>query len=380
MHATADLARVVQQGAARGERGLAVEITDVLPSQLASNDTDPDLRFIERTWAAALPHLGGARDQQGDVDGQAGAAIGIPENILNDPQYQRLLQLVQALGTPRSRMKSELNPAPVTTVVTTDRTAITLLREYTLMPLMRIEEIQEILTTYLRNAGTQVDRLLEPTIESAAFRADRGALEYERRLEDPRVVNQDIRLLHPLVVTALERPQLAELYLLAFAAGLVKVERERALLVIPGQPDYTLDLPGFDFDARIAGLLRVSAGRPEDAARMAALQALLAQPDAAIEQAWRQFVRGYQQQAQQPAEPVRRLCVNGHTMKPDARRCGECGGLPAPTPSQPPATPWRTPFADDPQEVRDLGVIAALAAYRRLAPEEWDDLVMQRPR
>ena len=43
MHATDDLAQVIQQGAAHNARRLAVEITDVLPSQLSPTESDPDL-------------------------------------------------------------------------------------------------------------------------------------------------------------------------------------------------------------------------------------------------------------------------------------------------------------------------------------------------
>ena len=146
-----------------------------------------------------------------------------------------------------------------------------------------------------------------------------------------------------------------------------------------GQGDFELRLPGYvsasgGLDPRVAGLLYVTSGEHDDVVR--ALRAALTNPEEATREAWRDFIRRY---LPKPIAPVQRACVNGHPMGPGERFCGKCG-FPLKESTSGPVEPWRPPFEDAPQAVKDLGAMAALMAYRRLSPSDWKDLVMKRSR
>jgi hypothetical protein len=258
--------------------------------------------------------------------------------------------VVRSIGTQANRINLRYEPSATSFITATDRTALTVVREYTLMPLFNLPEMQRAWAVYARNAGTEV----EPTTEGAAlatvFAAERTALEYECRLEseDPMVVNDDYHALHPLVVLALARTDRAEPYACAFAAGWITQKGGAAQLTLPDGRTFRFDLSGratatAGLDWRIAGLLRFAEGNSADEPAAEALRAVLNDARTAPRQAWQAFLRSYRS-----------------------------GGGPR-------------PFANEPQAVRDLGEVAALAAYGRLVPaenreERWNRMVMRRAR
>jgi len=252
-----------------------------------------------------------------------------------------------------------------------------LVREYNLMPMDNLPEFLEAWQVYTRNAGSERDPLVEPAFLATVFAAERCALEYERRLKSPSVVNQDFRILHPLIILALAYTNLTELYALAFAAGWVEDRAGIPWLSIPGQGDCELKLQerfgvSGRLDPRVAGLLSVALGKPEDT--VGKLQAALSDPSLATQKAWRNFIDQYRPRS---VAPKKRLCKQGHEMRPGAKFCGKCGSPPAEESMlQSPAGPWQPPFKDAPQAVQDLAAVSALVAYRRLAPIDWDNLIM----
>ncbi len=363
-----------------------VTLRDVLPTQMPRGE-DPATQLIESLWAIARPHLDPARDRNGQLDGALVAAAGLPAQVQEDKQLAALGQVLRALGTTSSRVNSALEPCSTSVLATTDRTAMSLVREQYLMPLARLPEFQRAWQTYSLNAGSQIaDSRVESTLFSTVFAAERRALEYERRLEATAVLNQDFRTLQPLIVLALARPELAEMYALAFAAGWIEVRAGIPWLKLPrpgGSDEFELAAPGRNaadsgLDPRIAGLLRLAAGQPEDAGTVNRLRAALTTPDEATTNTWRRFVGSYRPGM---PEPQVRYCSGPerHEMRPGAKFCGKCGARPAEE-SRAPAGSWRIPYEGQPQAVQDLAAMAALAAYHRLAPNEWESLVMRRAR
>jgi len=361
--------------------GRDVTLCDVLPTQLSSRHDEPAVRVIEHAWSIALPHLDFARDVNQELDGIHVAASGLPPDVQSDPQLTDLAQVLRDLGGVRSRIDRSLNPSETRVIATTDRTAMNLVREYNLMPLENLPEFIEAWQVYVRNAGSERDPLVESAFLATVFAAERCAFEYERRLESPKVLNQDFRILHPLIVLALARANLAELYALAFAAGWVEDRGGIPWISISGQGDRELKLQDSfgasgRLDPRIAALLSVALGKPEDA--VGKLQAVLSDPSVATQEAWRSFIDQYRPRS---AAPKKRLCKKGHEMRPEANFCGKCGSPPAEEGVLPAsAGPWQPPFKDAPQAVQDLAAVAVLAAYRYLAPDDWDNLIIRRSR
>ncbi len=371
------------------EQGIDIDLADVLPTQLSTRENYPADKLVETIWPKAAPRLDPAANATG-LDGEQIAAAGLSQDIQEDTDNESLTRLkgvFTTLGTPRSRVPAHLETVPTQVISTTDRMAMSLVREYTLMPLWDVPELRDALRIYTTQAGRQTQRFSEPAVRTPVFQAERNALAYEQRLEARDVVDEDYHVLHPLIVTALERNELAELYLLAFAAGWVQTRQDVAVIQIPGSIEKALPLPSQDagsggLDPRVAGLIRFAAGLPEDAALVTALRQAFDGANSRVTGAWNQFLDRYQPQAATtPVEPGEIRCVNGHPMEPGDKRCGECGALPAPRPPAPPAGPWRKPFADEPRVIQDLGAVAALVCYRRLTSEQdWERIVMTESR
>jgi hypothetical protein len=370
------LAAYLTQGWAKN-----VTIREVLGTQYPARVADPALRVIDQTWRTAQPHLRPARNPNQELDGEHVAAAGIPPDVQRDSRFGQLATILDGLGGHAPRLERSLEPCITKVISTTDRTAFTLVREHTLIPLVRLPEYREAWQTYRRNAGSLADREVDSPLLASVFAAERRALDLERRLEARTVVNQDFRVLHPLVTLALAHPEQAELYGLAFAADWVKLRSGVAWLCIPHHGEFSLALPdradpAGGLDPRLSGLLRFALAGPDEACIKAA-HAALDQPDAATQAEWRTFLEKYQQQAA-PSTP--RLCPNGHRLERVVKFCTICGVPIPPTPVSQPTGPWRPPFQDEPQAVQDLAAVAALWAYRRLFPNAWDGLVMQRAR
>jgi hypothetical protein len=329
--------------------GRDLALHDVLATQLPRT-SDPAGALVEQVWRSAQPHLAPSRDVNGDLDGRRLAAAGVPLGIQQHAELSEVANVVRSIGTQANRINLRYEPSATSFITATDRTALTVVREYTLMPLFNLPEMQRAWAVYARNAGTEV----EPTTEGAAlatvFAAERTALEYECRLEseDPMVVNDDYHALHPLVVLALARTDRAEPYACAFAAGWITQKGGAAQLTLPDGRTFRFDLSGratatAGLDWRIAGLLRFAEGNSADEPAAEAMRAVLNDARTAPRQAWQAFLRSYRS-----------------------------GGGPR-------------PFANEPQAVRDLGEVAALAAYGRLVPaenreERWNRMVMRRAR
>lgn len=356
-----------------------ISLADVLVTQYAEREGDPATRLLEKMWQHATPHLESARDTNHQLDGSALAAAGVPQKVQGDERVNSLLGVLNDLGTNRSRFDHTLDAVPTRTIGATDRTALVLVREHALMPMLNLPEFQAAWNMYRRNAGSETDRQVEPTVRATVFAAERHALEYERRLEAPTLLNQDFRLLHPLIVLALARANLAELYALAFAAGWIEARGGKAILTIPGQNAVSLELPEFGtvVEPRVMGLLRMAAGKAEDTQLVTQLQNAFANPSQTTQDAWRAYLNQYRPVMTTVVTP---RCVNGHEMKPGANFCGRCGEALDPNTVQGPTAPWQPPFRNEEQEVQDLAAVAALAAFHRLAPDAWDSLVMRRSR
>lgn len=423
------MADAISRLALDATKGMAKQLT--LESSLPTVFRAPqaEIKFMEGMWRTATPHVAPAL-QQNEVDGKSIAAIGIPQRVRENPRFHELIEVVLAMGTDRDRVSHTLTPTQVNQIGFSDRTALMLVREDSLMPWTGVPELEEAWQVYARNAGrTKLDQLVEEPINSTVFAAERNVFEYEQRLEDARVVNQDYRLLHPLVALALTRPERTELYALALAAGWVTTEAEKPILRV-GNQSFSLEskTATTKLDARIIGLLRVTLAEPEDSEILKALAGNLREPSSETQTAWREFLARYQKGPEQPmrysdplppapvqprvcvnGHPMReglnrctvcgapaaapnqaRVCLNGHPMRPGLRFCTECGAParePEPTLPPPPVAPppvrqvWVMPFRDESQAVQDLGAVAALAAYRRLYPNNWESLVMpSRPR
>jgi hypothetical protein len=322
---------------------------DALATQLPKS-SDPAVALVEHAWRWAQPYLAYSRNVNGDLDGRRLAAAGVPVGMQQQPDLGEVANVVRAIGTSANRINLRYEPCPTTLISATDRTAFTLVREFTLMPLFNLPEMQRTWEVYRRNAGTEVEPTTEGAILATVFAAERTALEFERRLEsvDPTVVNVDFHALHPLIVLALARPDRAELYACAFAAGWVTQTAEVAQLALPDGRTFRLDLRGratmtAGLDWRVAGLLRFAAGDSADEPAAQALRSAFADAKAAPRQAWQMYLRTFRN----------------------------------------PNGPY--PFEGESQAVRDLAEVAALAAYRRLVPpesreERWNRMTMRRAR
>lgn len=367
-----------------------VSLADVLLTQLDERLSEPARAFVKGSWIWATPYLkpGDSRTNQ--------AAAGIPKNVI-EHSNELLQQLPMEFEQLVNRLEADLDPSATRIVQVTDRTAITLIREHALMPLDTLPEVQELLKTYQRNAGKQITPGVDSPLLTTVFAAERLAMEYERRLEYPEMLNQDFRVLHPLVVLGLSRPEQAELYALAFAAGWVSRRLEEALLEIPGVEPVRLSLPSRveasgGLDPYVAGYLRLTMGLPEDESLVDEMRQVFENPSPALQQSWQVYLDKFQ-----PDTLVaQRTCPKGNLIPPGnffceegtARRrpgdkfCRICA-LPADS-SQPVETnvpaESANPFAGEPQAVQDLAAMAALVTYRKLAPEDWPKLVMIRSR
>lgn len=342
-----EVSRLAEHRVTSVARNLALH--DALPTQMPKAD-DAAGALVEQAWRWAQPHLAPSRDVNGDFEGRRLAAAGVPLGVQQHAELRDVANIVRNIGTQQNRINLRYEPSATSFITATDRTALTLVREYTLMPLFNLPEMQRAWNVYQRNAGTDV----EPTTEGAAlatvFAAERAALTYERRLEsdDPLVVNGDFHALHPLVVLALARTDRAEPYACAFAAGWITQRSGAAQLTLPDGRVFQFALSGratatAGLDWRIAGLLQFAKGDAADEPAAEALRTALMDARTAPRQAWQAYLRSYRNPS---------------------------GGR---------------PFAHEPQAVRDLGEIAALAAYLRLVPPadreaRWNRMIMRRAR
>lgn len=348
-----EVSRLAEHAVTNAAKHLALH--DALATQMSHGDVlpksgDPAVGLVEQAWRWAQPHLAYARNVNGDLDGRRLAAAGVPLGIQQHANLGDLVNVVRSIGTATNRINLRYEPCPTSLVSATDRTAFTLVREYTLMPLFNLPEMQRAWDVYRRNAGMEVEPSTEGAALATVFAAERAALEFERRLEstDPTVVNADFHALHPLVVLTLARFDRAESYACAFAASWVTQKAEVAQLALPDGQTFRLDLrrratvtAGLDW--RIAGLLRFAEGDPADEPAAEALRAALADAKTAPRQAWQNYLRSFRNAS------------------------------------------GSRPFEGESQAVRDLAEVAALAAYRRLIPVEdrearWNRMVVRRSR
>ncbi len=362
-----------------------VTLSDVLETQLSTRSGQPAADVVRHAWQTAQPHLDPVR-RGAVIDGQSIAAAGLPRFVRQD---ERFAEFDTVFGNLPEHIGQLLDPVPTDVIETSDRTAFSVVRENTLMPMMSLNEMAQAATIYARNAGSQQDMGVDPTYQSAVFAAESRAGMYERRLEYPELLDQDYRLLHPLIVWSLARRESAELYALAFAAGWVTVDQRVspnvAVLMLPDGTEHRLTLPTAlrtfsEIDARVAGLVRIVAEQPEDDALRQQLRQQLATPSTRVNRAWQDFVTQYRETATVFTPPPPPQCIKGHPMDASDDFCGECGSPKQVSPPQPPPQRWEMPFIEEAQVVQDLAAMAALMAYRRLDPENWEKIVMRRAR
>ncbi len=368
------------------ETAATVRLAQVLPTQLSTRQSRPHVTLAERAWNVAQPTLRGAFAPGTTVnDYRYSAAVGIPENVQRDDNLRELVTVFKELDR---RLDSHLRPTPAHVIAATDATALTLVRSYDLMPLWNVPELAEAWRAYARNAGRDLTRLAESPTLATVFAAERAALEYERRLEAKELLDQDFRQLHPLIVFALQRPEIVAVYGLALAAGWLTTRDGVAILRLPGESTETAlryearrDLPPL-----VAGLLHATQTWGATTPLLERLIAAVARPDPATTAAWQGFI-DRMRRADAPATPAVYYCPNGHPLARGDRFCMECGqDAPAAnyTPVAP-AAPQARPFAGEPQAVQDLAAVATLAAWRRLSQargqsEAWDQLIMPQAR
>jgi hypothetical protein len=349
-------------------------LADVLLTQFSSRANEPAVDVARKMWQVALPHVQPARSQA-TLDFAAGAVAGVPPHLEDDPALVELPQVLRRLDR---KLSNNLDPRPVTVLPFADRTALSLVREYNLMPLLDLPELQQAWQTYCRNAGRENDRLVESPLLATAFAPEWQGLAYERRLEEPELLNQDFRLLHPLVVMALQRSETAEAYALALAAGWLTLREGIAYLQLPGATEISLVYePRRDLPPLISGLLHLTiTGNTLEQQLKAALE----RPGEQTRMAWRTFIDAFRQKSPESEPPAPSCSHCGRALQPGQKFCTNCGE-PATAFIPAPAKTWREPFAGEPQMVKDLAALAALAAYRRLVTtEEWDRIVMARSR
>lgn len=377
-----NLAGVVTEGYAK-----KTELADVLMTQYSSQSQEPATDIVRQAWIHAQPHLAPPVNASGaGIDGELVAAVGLPPRVTSHPELKELDVVLTDLIKRMGVGTASVLPARI---AASDKTAVSIIREYQLLPLFELEELQEAWQVYGRNAGTNQDGDVAPVVETAVFTAERQALTYTTRLEAEETLNEDFRRLHHHIVWALQNPSAVELYGLAFAAGWIN---DKGHLQIPNEPtSYALAVPDAlnraGLEARVAGLIRLVLNLPEDEALVKQLQALFEKPDDDIRTAWQTYVSSFDKPAvpQAVQTVVDVYCENGHLMKGGEKFCGKCGAKPttpktAPDAQSLPTKAWHKPFVDEPQVVQDLAAVAALLVHKRLSPGMWDNFIMKRAR
>ncbi|NCC33506.1 MAG: hypothetical protein EOM24_16040, partial [Chloroflexia bacterium] len=188
-----------------------VALHELLLTMMPSKLADPTADLVRLMWRTALPHIRYAQTPNQTIDGEMQAVAGLPPQLQKGQAPHPLQVSFQNLGGPRTLIENTENPVPTNVIESTDSMAITLVREYSLMPLIGLPEYKSIWAYYQRNAGSANDTMVESPLLATVYAAERASLEYERRLE--RGLNQDFRALHPIIVMGLARPELAERYL-----------------------------------------------------------------------------------------------------------------------------------------------------------------------
>ena len=400
-----------------------VRLATVLPTQLSTRADKPEVQLAREAWQTAQPSLAGALTPgMAIADLRPSAVAGIPDHVRRDAQLGRLDRTLAELDR---HLLNNLNPVNVNVIGATDATSLTLVRSYDLMPLFGLPEIVEDWQVYQRNAGSEQARLAESPRLATVFAAERAALEYESRLEARELLNQDFRQLNPLLVHALQRPDVVESFALGLAAGWIGVGDDGVTLRLPGQAPIALPTGVTRRRPLLAALLQATATWNEATPAWQQLQAALRAPTPETRQSWQAFindVRGVTPTPVAPAAPAapaqvvctkghvipagkkfcpqcgepatapavtENRCANGHVMPAGKKFCPQCGApavavptpVAAPTPIAAPPTTVATrrprPYADEPDEVQDLVAVAALAAYRRLTKAvDWERIVM----
>lgn len=353
-----------------------VRLATVLPTQLSTRSEQPEAELARRAWQLATPSLAGATTPGTTLaDYRPAAVVGIPDHVGREPALRPLGETLAQLERHLSTALDPVNPA---IIGVTDATALTLVRSYDLMPLFGLPELVEDWLVYARNAGSNQARLNESPLLATVFRAERRALDYERRLEHPELLNQDFRRLHPLLVYAFQRPTVVEAFALGLATGWITLRDQVVTLQTPGGQAIELPQVMGGYHPLLAALLQGVATWDSQTPAWRQLQLALAQPGAATDNAWRRFIDAVRQ-VETTTGPAAQIYCSGperHPMPPGKPYCPRCGQPAAVTPPPPSARQAR-PFANEPAEIQDLVAVAVLAAQYRLAgPGEWERIVM----
>jgi len=352
-----------------------VRLADVLPTQLSSRADQPEVELARNAWQIAQPSVAAGRTPGLATDDlQPGAIVGIPGHVQRHADLGSLRETFEGLSR---KLSNSLNPVDAVVIASTDDTALTITRSFDLMPLFGLPEIAGGWRTYARNAGRDLAAGADSSLLTTVYRAEATALQYERRLEAPELLNQDFRPLNPLLVFAMQRPEVVAAFALGVAADWIKEAGKEVSLQLPGGAAIPLPTAPGGHHPLVAALLGAVAAWKADTPAWLQLQTATANPTDDTRQAWNGFinaVRGIAPEA--PPPPTELRCENGHPMKPGDNFCGVCRGRPAPPPPAPIRRP--RPFADVPDGgVQDLVAVATLEAYRRLAgPAAWEQLVM----
>jgi Mg-chelatase subunit ChlD len=160
--------------------------------------------------------------------------LSVEPTLANRLQRSYILALQSDLDvTPR--LQSSLKPTGITNATvelleSTDPYTLTVIQTVDTVTIDGIRSLSNAQEQYQREmgiVGRQYDR--DADMRPSVFPAEANALAYERRLVE---VNQQGRMLHPAVVTALSKHRYAEAYLLALAAGrFITVSQQNGMML-----------------------------------------------------------------------------------------------------------------------------------------------------
>jgi len=306
-----------------------VSLEDVFEVAPVPGVEEAAVPVVEAAWKAAAPHMQPALGASHQMDGRAMASVSIgqlqkPVGALVD--VRKVLET--AGSTAKNRIDPVLQPVAAQMVESGDRTALTIVRAFTLMPLRELPEAKEAWTAYCQNAGSQHQANVEAITTTAVFWADQMALEYEQRLELSTVTDIVFHALHPLVVLGMSWPERARLYAAAFAAGWLDTLAGTVRLRMPnGAAVIELGKAAPGVPPAVAGLIRFTKLNGVSDADVLAVEAALGQHEESVTEAWVAFMDQF--------------------------------------------TEGEKPYAREPQALQDLAAFAALEAYRRMVGERW---------
>jgi len=270
-----------------------------------------------RMWGAATPHL-----QAQSRDQKAGAVLGAADSLRH--AASEYVRVFEELGGMEQKIPSSMSPSHTVIAELTDQYATGLIRTLDFVPISEISEMKRARSRYEQSLIEQITGVEGAELQTA-FAAERYALDYEKRLSNSGIYRLPMRQLHPVILIALERVECVKLYALTFAAKMIEIDPNKttATLRVPGQsPQVLARKSEKQLDLRIAGLFHFCQGLDQKV--LNAVQYIIDNPSDEVVEQWREYYSLWKNWSGQ------------------------------------------VPMAKEPQEVQDLGAIAALEVFERL--------------